>query len=217
MVTGKGHLQQAVRVWLPVGFFLVVALFPFYWMAITSIKPNSELYNKNVMPLIVHAPTLKHYIDLLTQSSFLLWTWNTMLVAVVSTAISLVLGTMLAYPLARMRFAGSSLIAMTIAAIYLVPQPLLFIPLADVINRLGLGNTLTSVILTYPTMLVPFCAWLLLGYSRPFRRNWRRRPGSTARAVSRRCGRSSCRCARRGSSPPASSPLHSRRTSSSTP
>jgi len=71
---------------------------------------------------------------------------------------------MLAYPLARMRFAGSSLIAMTIAAIYLVPQPLLFIPLADVINHLHLGNTLTSVILTYPTMLVPFCAWLLLGY-----------------------------------------------------
>ena len=93
--------------WLPVGFFLVVALFPFYWMAITSIKPNAELYNKNVMPLIVHAPTLKHYVDLLTQTSFLLWTWNTMLVAVVATAISLILGTMLAYPLARMRFAGA--------------------------------------------------------------------------------------------------------------
>ena len=66
--------------------------------------------------------------------------------------------------LARMRFAGAGLIAMTVAAIYLVPQPLLFIPLADVINRLDLGNTLTAVILTYPTMLVPFCAWLLLGY-----------------------------------------------------
>jgi multiple sugar transport system permease protein len=116
------------------------------------------------MPLVVHNPTLKHYIDLLTQTSFLTWTWNTMLVAVVSTAISLVLGVMLAYPLARMRFAGASLIAMTVAAIYLVPQPLLFIPLADLINRLDLGNTLTAVILTYPTMLVPFCAWLLLGY-----------------------------------------------------
>jgi multiple sugar transport system permease protein len=164
MVTGHGRIEHLVRVWLPVAFFLVLALFPFYWMAITSIKPNGELYNKNVMPLIVHAPTLKHYVDLLTKSSFLLWTWNTMLVAVVATAISLVLGVMLAYPLARMRFAGAGLIAMTIAAIYLVPQPLLFIPLADVINHLGLGNTLTSVILTYPTMLVPFCAWLLLGY-----------------------------------------------------
>jgi multiple sugar transport system permease protein len=133
-------------------------------MAITSIKPNSELYNKNLMPLLVRNPTLKHYVDLLTETSFLLWTWNTMLVAVISTAISLVLGTMLAYPLARMRFAGAGLIAMTVAAIYLVPQPLLFLPLADMINRLQLGNTLTSVILTYPTMLVPFCAWLLLGY-----------------------------------------------------
>jgi multiple sugar transport system permease protein len=133
-------------------------------MAITSIKPNAELYNRNVMPLIVHAPTLKHYVDLLTKTSFLVWTWNTMLVATVATGISLVLGTMLAYPLARMRFAGAGLIAMTVAAIYLVPQPLLFIPLADIINRLDLGNTLTSVILTYPTMLVPFCAWLLLGY-----------------------------------------------------
>src|SRR6185437_6148658 len=93
VVSGQGRLRQAIRVWLPIGFFLVVALFPFYWMAITSIKPNSELYNKNVMPLIVHAPTLKHYVDLLTQSSFLLWTWNTMVVAVISTAISLILGT----------------------------------------------------------------------------------------------------------------------------
>jgi multiple sugar transport system permease protein len=164
MVTGHRGLGRVLRLWLPVGFFLVLALFPFYWMAITSIKPNAELYSRSVMPLIVHAPTLKHYVDLLTKTSFLLWTWNTMLVAIVSTAISLVLGTMLAYPLARMRFAGAGLIAMTVAAIYLVPQPLLFIPLADVINRLGLGNTLTSVILTYPTMLIPFCAWLLLGY-----------------------------------------------------
>jgi multiple sugar transport system permease protein len=164
MVTGHSRLNRAVQVWLPVGFFMVLALFPFYWMAITSIKPDSELYNRHLMPLLVHNPTLQHYIDLLTKTHFLLWTWNTMLVAVVSTAISLVFGTMLAYPLARMRFAGAGLVAMTVAAIYLVPQPLLFLPLADVINRLNLGNTLTSVILTYPTMLVPFCAWLLLGY-----------------------------------------------------
>ena len=155
---------RALTLWLPLGVSLVFALFPFYWMAITSLKPNQELYNRKVMPLIVHNPTLKHYVDLLTETSFLLWTWNTLLVAVVSTAISLVLGTMLAYPLARMRFAGAALIAFAVAAIYLVPQPLLFMPLADLINRLGLGNTLTSVILTYPTMLVPFCAWLLLGY-----------------------------------------------------
>jgi len=164
MVDGRGRVARLLRMWVPIGFFLVLALFPFYWMAVTSLKPNAELYNRRVMPLVVYHPTLKHYVDLLTQTSFLTWTWNTMLVAVVSTAISLVFGVMLAYPLARMRFAGAGLIAMTVAAVYLVPQPLLFIPLADVINRLDLGNTLTAVILTYPTMLVPFCAWLLLGY-----------------------------------------------------
>src|ERR1700692_2160776 len=116
-----------------------------------------------MMPLLVHNPTLKHYVGLLTETSFLLWTWNTLLVAVISTAISLLLGTMLAYPLARVRFAGAGLIATTVAAIYLVPQPLLFIPLADVINRLDLGNTLTSGILTYPTMLVAVCGLLFLG------------------------------------------------------
>jgi multiple sugar transport system permease protein len=164
MVTGYGPVERLVRLWLPVGFFLLLALFPFYWMAVTSLKPNAELYNRRIMPLVVYHPTLKHYVDLLTQTSFLTWTWNTTLVAVTATAISLVFGVMLAYPLARMRFAGAGLVAMTVAAIYLVPQPLLFIPLADVINRLELGNTLTAVILTYPTMLVPFCAWLLLGY-----------------------------------------------------
>ena len=164
MITGYGPIQRTVRVWVPVLFFLFLALLPFYWMAITSIKPNSELYSLRANPLLVHAPTLKHYVDLLTTTSFLLWTWNTMVVAVISTAISLVLGTMLAYPLARINFPGAGLIAIAVAAVYLVPQPLLFIPLADVINRLNLGNTLTSVILTYPTMLVPFCAWLLLGY-----------------------------------------------------
>src|SRR5262249_15688164 len=74
MVRGHGRLGRVVRLWLPVGFFLVLALVPFYWMAITSIKPNAELYNRNVMPLIVHAPTLKHYVDLLTKTSFLVWT-----------------------------------------------------------------------------------------------------------------------------------------------
>ena len=164
MIEPRGWRARALRLWLPLGFFLVLTLFPFYWMAISSLKPNAELYNTQMMPLLVYHPTLKHYVDLLTETSFLTWTYNTTLVAVVSTAISLVLGIMLAYPLARMRFAGAGLIAASVAATYLVPQPFLFIPLDDIINRLGLGDTLSAVILTYPTMLVPFCAWLLTGY-----------------------------------------------------
>jgi multiple sugar transport system permease protein len=166
MVERGGWRVKTVRLWLPLGAYMIFTLFPFYWMAVTSLKPNSELYNRKIMPLIVYHPTFKHYVDLLTETNFLVWTWNTLLVAVVSTAISLVFGVMLAYPLARMRFAGSALIAFGVAATYLVPQPLLFIPLADIITRLGLGDTLTSVMLTYPTLLIPFCAWLLMGYFR---------------------------------------------------
>ena len=99
--------SRYLQLWLPLAFFLILTLFPFYWMAITSLKPNSELYNTQMMPLILHHPTLKHYVDLINETSFLTWTYNTMLVAVVSTAISLVLGAMLAYPLARINFPGA--------------------------------------------------------------------------------------------------------------
>jgi multiple sugar transport system permease protein len=166
MVEHSGWRIRSLKLWLPLGLYLIFTLFPFYWMAVTSLKPNSELYNRKIMPLIVYHPTLKHYVDLLSETNFLLWSWNTLLVAVVSTAISLVFGVMLAYPLARMRFAGSALVSFAVAATYLVPQPLLFIPLADIITGLGLNDTLTSVILTYPTLLIPFCAWLLMGYFR---------------------------------------------------
>jgi multiple sugar transport system permease protein len=166
MVERSGWRTKTLRLWFPLGLYMIFTLFPFYWMAVTSLKPNSELYNRKIMPLIVYHPTLKHYIDLLSETNFLLWTWNTLLVAVVSTAISLIFGVMLAYPLARMRFAGSALVSFAVAATYLVPQPLLFIPLADIITNLGLNDTLTAVILTYPTLLIPFCAWLLMGYFR---------------------------------------------------
>src|SRR6266508_340533 len=164
MVGGRGLGARTLRLYLPLSFFLVAMLFPFYWMLITSIKPNRELYNAKIMPLIVYQPTLKHYVDLISQTNFLTWTYNTMLVAVVSTVVSLILGTMMAYPLARMNFPGAAIVAIGVAATYLVPQPLLFIPMSDIINKLGLGNTLEAVMLTYPTLLIPFCAWLLMGY-----------------------------------------------------
>ena len=164
IIQRRGWVRPTFQLWVPLAVALIFTLFPFYWMAVTALKPNSELYNPKMMPLIVHNPTMKHFIDLLTETDFLTWTYNTMLVAVVSTAISLIFGIMLAYPLARMKFPGAALIAFAVAATYLVPQPLLFIPMADIINSLHLGDTLSAVMLTYPTLLVPFCAWLLMGY-----------------------------------------------------
>jgi multiple sugar transport system permease protein len=164
VVGSRDFSTRLFGLWLPLIAFVVVTLFPFYWMLITSVKANAELYNARLFPMIVRQPTLQHYIDLLSKTAFAQWTINTMVVALSTTLISLVLGTMAAYPLARMRFPGAALIAMAIAATYLVPQTVLFIPMADLIFRMGLQNSLWAVILTYPTFLIPFCAWLLMGY-----------------------------------------------------
>ncbi|HYB69795.1 MAG TPA: carbohydrate ABC transporter permease, partial [Candidatus Bathyarchaeia archaeon] len=156
--------RRVVGLWIPLAALFVFALFPFVWMAATSLKTNAELYDPTSNPLWIRQPSLEHYIGLLKESNFIVWVGNTMLVAVVSTLISLLLGLMLAYPLARMRFPGAALLAITVAVCYLVPQTLLFVPMADLINRMNLGDTLSAVMLTYPTLLVPFCAWLLMGY-----------------------------------------------------
>jgi multiple sugar transport system permease protein len=156
--------RRLLGLWLPLAALTVFCLFPFVWMVVTSLKPNAELYDPKAFPLAIHHPSLEHYIALLKETNFILWIANTMLVAVISTAISLVLGAMLAYPLARLRFPGAALLAMAVGAAYLVPQTLLFVPMVELINRLDLGNTLSAVMLTYPTLLVPFSAWLLMGY-----------------------------------------------------
>src|SRR3989442_7945063 len=132
--------KRLLGLWLPLVGFLVVALFPFTWMAATSLKTNAELYDPKAMPLTIRHPSLVHYIDLLQETNFLIWIANTMLVAVLATGISLLLGTMLAYPLARMRFRRASLLAITVAVTYLVPQTLLFVPVADLSGWLKLRN-----------------------------------------------------------------------------
>src|SRR5262249_55669890 len=152
------------RLYLPLVVCMILMLFPFYWMLITSIKPNRELYSQKVMPLIVHQPTLKHYYDLLTETNFITWTYNTLLVAVVTTVVSLILGTRGAYPPPPINSPGPPIGPIGLAAPSPAPHPLLFTPMADIINRLDLGNTLTAVMLTYPTLLIPFSAWLLMGY-----------------------------------------------------
>ncbi len=164
MAGTKSRWQRAFVLYLPLLGFMVVTLFPYYWMIATSLKPNSELYNPQIMPLIVHSPTLKHYVGLLLTTRFLQWTMNTLIVAVATTAVSVVFGTLAAYPLSRLNFPGAGLMALAMAATYLVPQTMLFIPLTSVLSRLGLVNTLWSVIIAYPTFLIPFCVWLMMGY-----------------------------------------------------
>ena len=85
--------------------FLVFALFPFYHMALTSLKTDRELYDRQAVPLLIRqGPTLQHYGKLLWETAFLTWTTNSLLVTLLSTFVSLVIGTIAAYALARLKF-----------------------------------------------------------------------------------------------------------------
>jgi len=158
-------VQRLLFFWLPMLFFLVVLLFPFYWMIVTSFKTDTELYyDRKANPFLVNTPTLGQYLFLFEKSSFVQWTINTVIISVSSTAISLICGVLAGYALARLRFKGASVLASAIFVTYLVPQSLLFLPLQDVVRSLQLYDTPWALILTYPTFLIPFCTWLLMGY-----------------------------------------------------
>ena len=158
--------RKVVTVYLPLLVFLIVLLFPFYWMAITSVKPEAELLSRDGNPFWVITPTLSHFHKLLFETAYPQWLWNTVLVSVVSTVVSLVVSVLAAYAIERLRFTGSKHVGLSIFLAYLVPPSILFIPLANVVFNLGLFDTRWALILTYPTFLIPFCTWLLMGYFR---------------------------------------------------
>ena len=147
--------------------FLLFALFPFYHMAMTSLKQDKELYDRFAVPLwIKQGATLEHYTKLIRETEFLTWTKNSPMVTVLATTISVLIGTVAAYALSRLKFPGVDPFGTGIFVTYLVPTSLLFLPLAQVINWLGLADSKWALVLTYPTFLVPFCTWLLMGYFR---------------------------------------------------
>ena len=147
--------------------FLLFALFPFYHMTMTSLKQDKELYDRFAVPLwIKQGATLEHYTKLIRETEFLTWTKNSLMVTVLATTISVVIGTVAAYALSRLKFPGVDPFGTGIFVTYLVPTSLLFLPLAQVINWLGLADSKWALVVTYPTFLVPFCTWLLMGYFR---------------------------------------------------
>ncbi len=158
-------MRKMVTVYLPLACFVIILLFPFYWMAITAFKPNAELYDyRSHNPFWITSPTLDHIRHLLFNTSYPSWLWTTMIVAVCSTFLSLVSSTLAAYAIQRLRFRGSQYVGLGIYLAYLVPPSILFIPLAAVVFRFGLFDTPFALILVYPTFLIPFCTWLLIGY-----------------------------------------------------
>jgi multiple sugar transport system permease protein len=168
---GMGYLQsvprRVVTIYLPLLIFVIVLLFPFYWMAITAVKPNEQMTNFNdYSPFWVVSPTLEHINYLLFQTSYPGWLLNTVIISTAATFLSLLASVFAAYAIERLRFSGSRQVGLGIFLAYLVPPSILFIPLSVMVFNLGLYDTSFALILTYPTFLVPFCTWLLMGYFR---------------------------------------------------
>jgi len=157
--------KRLVTLYLPLFIILIVLLFPFYWMALTSIKPDEQLIDMNTYnPFWVIHPTLKHISKLLFETEYPRWLWNTMYVAACATMLSIIASVLAAYAIVRLRFRGADAIGVLIFFAYLVPPSILFIPLATVIQSYGLFDSPLSLILVYPTLLIPFSTWLLMGY-----------------------------------------------------
>ncbi len=168
---GMGYLERLPRrivtIYIPLFVFVFVLLFPFYWMAVTAVKPNYQLTDyANYSPFWVVEPTLDHIKYLLFETSYPGWLWNTIVISVASTFVSLAASVFAAYAIERLRFTGAKYVGLAIFLAYLVPPSILFIPLALMVFGFGIYDTKLALIFTYPTFLMPFCTWLLMGYFR---------------------------------------------------
>jgi multiple sugar transport system permease protein len=170
MVGSNVLTQRLLKLWIPLSLYAVFLLFPFAWMLIVSIKPDQLLLDTRINPFAIISPTLENYRYLLQETEFPRWIWNTLVVTTGATAVSLVCSILIGYALGRFRFRGGNTLGIAIFLLYLVPPTLLFIPLSQIISRFGLYNSYWALILVYPTFLIPFASWLMMGYFRTISR-----------------------------------------------
>jgi multiple sugar transport system permease protein len=156
---------REVSFYAAVAFFVILTAFPFYWMLITSLKSNPDLYNVTNIPFWFNeAPTLEHYRYLFEQTQFTRWLLNSLVIGVCVVAITLIAALPAGYSLARMTGRSGEALGIGIFLTYLVPPTLLFLPLSRIVASLGLQNSMWSLVLVYPTFTIPFCTWLLMGF-----------------------------------------------------
>jgi len=144
--------------------FVVMFLVPPFYMIMTSLKSSAEISAQTGNPWIVHAPTLQNFTELAQNANFQHFFLNSVMVTVLTVAISMVISVLAAFSLSRMGFWGSGVLATGIFLTYLIPASLLFIPLFQVVGWLGLINSTWCLVLVYPTLAVPFCTWIMIGY-----------------------------------------------------
>jgi len=145
--------------------FAIFFLTPPYYMIVTSLKSDAEVAHLATNPwIIANGVTFEQYRLLFNETDFLIYFKNTVIVTVCVVAITMVVSVLAAFSLSRMRFWGSGLLATGIFLTYLIPDTLLFIPLFQIVRGLGLLNSYWSMVLVYPTLTVPFCTWIMIGY-----------------------------------------------------
>ena len=150
-------------------FFLIVFaiffLIPPYYMIVTALKSDAEVAHMATNPwIIANGVTFDQFRILLTETDFLIYFKNTIIVTVCTVVITMVVSVLAAFSLSRMKFWGSGILATGIFLTYLIPDTLLFIPLFQIVRGLGLLNSYWSMVLVYPTLTVPFCTWIMIGY-----------------------------------------------------
>jgi multiple sugar transport system permease protein len=160
------HRRESLLSYLVVGPFAIVLAFPFYWMLMTSLRSDNDLYDIQQVPFKFNAdsPTLANYRFLFEETDYRQWLQNTVIVGVVVVGITLVLALPAGYALARLSGRWGQSVGVGIFLTYLVPPTLLFLPLSRVIADLNLNDRLLSLIVVYPSFTVPFSTWLLMGF-----------------------------------------------------
>jgi multiple sugar transport system permease protein len=160
-----GSIGSQLLIYVPLAVILVFVLFPFYWIFITAFKSTLQFQQKQ--SIFWPAPwTLENFVTLFTKTEFVLWYKNTIQVALVSMLISVIVSSLGAYALVRLRWRGAGFISTAILLTYLMPGIMLVVPLYQIFVALRVINTPMSLMIAYPTFLMPFACWLLMGYYR---------------------------------------------------
>jgi multiple sugar transport system permease protein len=153
-----------VTAYVSLVFSAIIMLAPPFYMLITSLKTSAEIADQKGNPWIVRSPTLMNYWELMTDKLFQGFFVNSVIITVIVVVVTMVISVLAAFALARMRFFGSQVLATGVFLTYLVPDTLLFIPLYQIVGGLGLLNSIWGLVLVYPTLTVPFCTWIMIGY-----------------------------------------------------
>lgn len=157
-------IRRSAPFYLLLGAVMGFLLFPFYWGLITSFKYEVEIYDFSGNFLVPKNPSLDNYLSVFQTPYYFVWFRNTVVVSAITTVISVIVSVMAGFAIARLRFAGAALAGTLVFIVYLAPKNFLFVPLAQILKDWGLLGGLPALMLTYPTLLIPFCTWLLSGY-----------------------------------------------------